>query len=201
MRIGINLVGVSKGLKNRDWKNTSDNIKENLINGWGDNEVYVYVTTYYNDSINELLYFYNPINYKILQYKNSDQRLTYIESLKNIEYEPLDFIISTRFDIKFKNSISNLDIKYDKFNFLFKEKGWWDNHNFVTDNIFLFDTKYTGFFIESIYDFYKKPYRDCPDLHPTYRYIKPKIGEENINIISNIEEISTNNSFYTLIRE
>lgn len=205
MKIGLNLVGISHtkdGSDNYFWQKS--NIKENIIDSIGtENKVNVYLTTYFNDeNTKNLIDYYSPKNINILNWEKSDQRLTYISSLEQLLDEDIDLIISTRFDIFFHkkfNEINNFD--FSKFNFLFKEAGWWGNSRFTTDNFYVFSKEYLKFFIESIDELYKKPPRPGSlDLHGIYNFILPKIGENNINIVSDEEQLSTKNNFYNLTR-
>jgi hypothetical protein len=206
MNIAILLTGISlklDGHKSRDWRLTCDNIKNNIIECWGGVNTNIYLTTYNNNDNTELLEYYKPKKYNILEFEGSDQRLTYLNGLELLLDEDVDFIISTRFDIHFKQKICDLDIKFDKFNFLFRERGY-RFKNFVSDNIFLFPKKYLKDLINSVYSEYKTPsgtnhLGNSMDLHNTYNRLL-HLGEDNLNVISHINEVSMNNSFYKIIR-
>lgn len=203
MKIGINLVGITNGSRDRDWNTTKDTIKEKIIDCWGDNEVKTYLTTYDNPTINDLISFYKPTKLTLIPYKGSDQQTTYIQSLKELLEEDLDIIISTRFDIDFTKKLSEHNIEFDKFNFFFKEaNGWWEFHKFTNDALFIFNKKYLKQFIQSVEEFNLKPYRppNHKDLHPTYRYLVPKIGEENTHFILTTQHLTHRNPHYKLIR-
>jgi hypothetical protein len=201
MKIGVLLTGISyikNTYTNRDWRLTSDNITDTVINSWNTDNINVYLTTYDNNDNTELLEYYKPKKHKLLEYEGSDQRLTYIKSLELLLDEDIDFIVSTRFDIYFKQKLSNLNINFDKFNFLFKEVGW-SHENFVTDNLFMFPKKYLNDFMITINNEYENPKRiDCSDLHNIYNRLS--YLDTNLNIISNVLELSNDNSFYKLIR-
>jgi hypothetical protein len=200
MKIGVNLVGISQGIRDRNWKDSLDNIKNNVINCW-DYEPKIYLTTYQHESTFDLLKDYTPTKYLFLPFQNSDQRLTYKNSLIELLNEDIDLIISIRFDIQFTNALSSYKIDFDKFNFLFKESGgWWQAHKFTCDNLFIFPKKYLRATIDSIQEFYDHPVRNHSDLHPLYSHIVPKINEENINFIFDETYSSTHNPFYKLLR-
>jgi hypothetical protein len=204
MKIGINLVGITYGdVRDRNWKNTKDNLMSTIINCWGDNEVKMYLTTYDNPTINDLVSFYTPTKLTLIPYEGSDQRTTYIKSLKELLEEDLDVIISTRFDIEFNKPLSENNIDFNKFNFFFKEaNGWWERHLFTNDALFIFNKKYLNDFIDSVVEFDTNPYRppNHKDLHPTYRYLVPKIGEENTHFILKTHHLTHRNPHYKLIR-
>jgi hypothetical protein len=208
MNIGINLAGISLHYRNRDWKRTKESITQQIINCWEPHNVMIYTTTYDSipspNELNELLHSYKPKKHKFLGFQ--DQRLTYKQSLELMLGEELDFIISTRFDIIFNSPLSSYNIKFDKFNFLFKEgNGYWEKDKFTCDNLFCFPAKYLQATIDSINEFYVNPYRECcSDLHPLYRYIVPKIGEENTHFIFDEIHLSgtgaVGNPYYKLDR-
>ena len=202
MKIGLNLVGKSYvPNERRDWTVSIDNIKKSIIDVYTpEHSVSVYMCTYETETTNQLIEQYKPVKTTLLDVSNSEQRLTYIKSLKELLNEDVDIIISTRFDIFFYKPFSELNIDFTKVNFLFREKGWWDSHKFTTDNIFIIPKQFLPQFIESIQDAYDKPVRGCSDLHPVYSFLLPKIGEENIHIISNEHYLSNTNAYYTLTR-
>jgi len=201
MKVAINLVGISSGARGRDWEKTKSSVSSQIINCWAPEPVSTYVTTYHHDNIDDLLSYYKPTKYCIIPYVQ-DQRLTYIQSLRLLEDQDIDFIVSTRFDIIFAEQISTYNIEFDKFNFLFKEGNeHWEKDNFTCDNLFCFPKKFLQQFIDSIQEFYNKPYRECcSDLHPTYRYVVPKIGYENVHFLFDECELSNDNRFYKLDR-
>jgi len=201
MKIGINLVGISYLPDKVDWRYTRKNIKCNIIDCWGENSVITNITTYYSITIFELIDFYNPKKYTILDFKNSDQRLTYIHSLLSWLNEDVDFIVSTRYDIFFHKKACDYIIDYNKINFLFREKDYWQYDKFVTDNFFIIPKKFLLQFINSIYYMYFNPYRKgLTDLHAIYSTLLKKLDENDMNIISEKHENSYTNSHYKLIR-
>ena len=202
MKIGLNLVGKSYlPDEKKDWRVSIDNIIDSIINVYKDQHlVEVYICTYETETTKQLIEQYNPKKVCLLGLDTSDQRLTYIKSLKELLNEDLDIIISTRFDIFFYKPFNELNVDFTKVNFLFREQGWWNSHKFTTDNIFIIPKTFLPQFIESIQDAYDKPVRGCSDLHPVYSFLLPKIGEENVHIISNEHYLSNTNEYYTLTR-
>ncbi len=204
MKIGINLVGITYGdSRERNWQNTKDSIMDKIISCWGNNEIKTYLTTYDNPTIDSLISFYKPTKLTLIPYQGSDQRTTYIKSLEELNEEDLDVIISTRFDIDFTKKLSEHNINFDKFNFFFREaNGWWERHMFTNDALFIFNKRFLKDFIDSIVEFDRNPYRppNHKDLHPTYRYLIPKIGIENSNFILNSQHLTHRNPHYKLIR-
>jgi len=200
LKVGLNLCGVSYGVRGRDWRRDYDNIYNNII---AVTNPKIYITTYYNETVDELKDKYKPSKHQFIGFENSDLRTTYIKSLELMIDEDIDLIISTRYDILFKDSIDTYNIDPNKFNFLFKEKGWWDNHRYTADPQYfcVFHKKFLKPLIESVYDVYKNPHRlDCPDLHPTYSRLEPLIGKDNINFIYDLEALSHDNAYLSLDR-
>jgi hypothetical protein len=149
----------------------------------------------------ELIKHYDSKITTIIKSDKSEQILTYIKSLKQLVNEDLDVIISTRFDIFFNQNFDELNFDFSKFNFLFKETGWWDNYKFTTDNFYIFPKEYLQNFIECIEELYKTPPRNnCTDMHGMYNFISKKISEDNIHFISDNHMISNVNEFYKLTR-
>lgn len=92
-----------------------------------------------------------------------------------------------------------MNIDYDKFNFLFKEKGTWNkNTKFVTDNFFAFPIKYKDKFLQAI----KGLNGSWNFMHHIYECSDPKLCDiVDVHFVSEILENShVNNSFYKLYR-
>jgi hypothetical protein len=201
MKIGLNIVGISYNKETKkDWKDS--NIKQKLIECLNQKyEVETYITTYIHNELLELIKHYDSKITTIIKSDKSEQILTYIKSLKQLVNEDLDVIISTRFDIFFNQNFDELNFDFSKFNFLFKETGWWDNYKFTTDNFYIFPKEYLQNFIECIEELYKTPPRNnCTDMHGMYNFISKKISEDNIHFISDNHMISNLNEFYKLTR-
>jgi hypothetical protein len=201
MKIGINLVGIYNGERNRDFNKSKKSISEKVIKCWeNEHQVSLYLTTYSSDQDKELLSFYSPKKYQFIEYEGSCRNQTYRKSLEFLENEDLDFIISTRFDIDFTESISSLNIDFHKMNFLFREGlNEWKDEKLVCDNLFCFPPKYRKNLIESLLESHLDGHT-FTHSHRAYAYILPKIGEENIHFISEFNEYSHNNKYYNLLR-
>lgn len=208
MKIAINLVGVSYFTGNdsclpRDWKLSMDNINQCVISPLKTyHTVDTYVTTYPHSTIDELLDFYKPRKYTLLEFENSYMKNTMLISLKELLNEDIDFIIISRFDANYHNLITNLKILGDKFNFPFREtEGDWISHACVGDGFFAFPKCYLNAFIESIKEEMENPIRPgLRDLHTVYPILLKKLGADNISFIIDGNHSSIHNPIYNLVR-
>ena len=212
MKIAVLLTGIcysdGQDVLPRDWRQCYKNILE-FFSGI---EVDYYLTTYNSVFNEELIKIFKPKKSLFLDYKTSTQRGTFLKSLENILENQADFIFCTRFDIHFNKKIDDFKIDYTKFNFLFREKSNWDvisggvKRYFVTDNFFAFPIKYKSIFSDCILglekSFYKKfTTHSLPFLHHIFDGSEPKLCDfVEYTFISNLEENSNSNSFYTLVR-
>jgi len=200
MKIGINLVGVYKGTRNRNFNNVKESITNNIINCW-DGKPKIYITTYHSDEDDNLIQSYQPEKYQFLNFENSNQRGTYLKSLEQLKNEDLDFIISTRFDINLFEKLSNLNIDFNKFNFLFKDQ--WGS----CDVLFCFPMKQLTPFINNLDLIFKThtcKRRRNPSfnqhMHNMYDFLHKDIGKENINFMVDGTHNTNSNEFFELIR-
>lgn len=199
MKIGLAFIGISHGL-GRDCRHCFANQLINLIDPIREeNNLKVYLTSYSSECQEEIIRLYRPTICDFYDYTGSHQVLNYIKGLKLMQDQDLDFIICTRFDIHFKKNINNFNFDFNKFNALFKERGWWDNMKFTTDNMFAFPKHMLNDFILVLEELYTNPSRHGQtDLHQAFSRMQNKIGEERTHIISPVDELSNDNLFYSL---
>ena len=158
MKILVNLVGLSHnnvGNGMHSYKDGYPHLFENVINPLRENNIVdFYLRTYNTEEHTNLLNTYQPIRYESLPdggTNNStstafDTYITSIENLRNFDYE---FFIVSRFDLVIKEK---LNIDFSKFNFLFREKLWWGNHNCTTDTFYGFPKEMLEGFISACKD-------------------------------------------------
>lgn len=177
MKIGINLVGItgdgsedptvqtSDNPRRRDWFHTKEVVMSQLVNCWEGHETSIYLTTYNHSDVDNMLTFYKPKKYKILERRGSYMALTVIESLKMLVDEDLDFIVTVRPDLFLYKKLSEYPVDFTKFNFLHKLEMWdggefdYDlmekhrrmhkNYCMVFDGVFLFPKSMLNTFIQS----------------------------------------------------
>lgn len=207
LKIGISLAGMTyndnyvKGKK--DWRFSVDDIEKNVIEGFQkDHTVSVYLTTYSNSTVFPLTERYQSKTCLLLDMDDNTQRSTYQRSLRQLEHEDLDFIVSTRFDIHFNQVLADTNIDFDKANFLFREiEPHWTVDKFVTDSVFMFPKKYLFAFINAIDKCSTPGHPDAwrSDLHAMYKEVAAQIGEDNCHFIYPTGTYnSSSNPYYVL---
>jgi hypothetical protein len=196
MKVGVSLIGM-----NRTYKDCFDNFTKMVIEPLKNmgHEVYVYLTTYLDESNENLINLYKPKKTNFLEFYGSHQRNTYLKGLDILDGEDLDLILCTRFDIRFKKKIFNDNFDSKKFNFCFREQNMWESHNFVTDNLFVFDYKFLKDFKDSLI-FIHNTSPQNQFMHHIYLPVLERIGQENIVFLSDEIEFSHDNNFYDLVR-
>jgi hypothetical protein len=210
-KIAINLVGIShldskvgqpdaKGMghHNRFYPDHPPNIIENIINPLKKhNDVFVHLTTYSHQKQQELISMYDPENYNIIEnFRDSYMQGTYIKSLENLIDEEIDIVFSCRFDIVFKKTIEDMNVDENKFNAIFREKGW-AHKNYTSDIFFIFPKLMISDIIESINALYSY---DTNGLHGLAHQLSKKISYDNINIMDEEDELGNNTKYFYIPR-
>jgi hypothetical protein len=191
-RIAILLRGVSYNRKHRtrgsspgnyfvDFNKTKDNIKTNIIEPLKNCEVFI--TTYLSEKEGELLDFYKPQSYCLIDYRNSNQKETFIAGLELIwerhQEKPFDFVIISRFDVDYLKPITEMNIDMEKMNFIWREyEHYWRVQHRVGDCFHALASKYLRDFTDTLNNF-----NEDGMFHTFYDPLKDKIGEENITFI------------------
>lgn len=210
MKLGINLVGISHLLHKerhpvaRSYKTCTDNFFKEIYNPLSKNfDTKIYLTTYNTSEVQNIINIYNPQKALFLEYKNSHQIKTYIQTLDLMIGEDLDYIMMSRFDISFlPGKLKELDIKLDKFNFLCKEERYWLKYGFVNDCFMFFPGKYLQQFKKCCLQLLDNPPRPgLTDMHGLYRYVGEELGIDNINFMTGETHYTSNsNPIYDLKR-
>lgn len=208
-KIAILLTGFSYGMRNdtrtvkTDWNQAKHEVKSQVIDCFVSqgHDVSVYLTTYHSEQVEQIVNFYNPKGTLILPFEGSEQRATYIQSLKQMITEDVDVIVSTRFDIAFKQPVTSLNLDFEKFNFFARtdKLRYWVDSRFIDDVIFVFPKRYLPYLIETVEELIA--YNNHGEhLHPTYNRILPKIGESNTNFMVEEYNVATSGKYYELLR-
>jgi hypothetical protein len=203
MKIGINIAGLSHndlGNGIHTYKDAYENLFKNLITPLKkNNDIRIYLHTYYTTETNNILEIYKPEKYTILESTNNNSAElaanTYIDSLQKLKDEDIDFIITTRFDLDIR---CNIGIDFKKFNFLFKELNHWNETHLTTDTFYAFPKDMLDDVIISLKEtWFGKNTHFCPGLfHCLYKFLLKRIDKSNIHFIDNEEStIQISNKF------
>ena len=156
---------------NINYKNNLSNLNHFIQNLKQNNEINIYISTQSSKLNDEVISDFNPKDHIFLEtITNQNSCLLFGLNLIKDQY---DFVIVTRFDLKFKFNIMDLSINYDKFNILWKEQT--KDHR-INDCIHLFNYKFINPFVEALIEC---PYKKC--IHHIMPYIK--IDNKDINFI------------------
>lgn len=123
---------------------------------------------------------------------------TKLKAVEVLQGSDQDFNIITRSDIHFtdKHIVEMLDFK--KFNFLFPERGWWEHTKFTTDNFYAWNDSYSKYVLAAMKETKHDHYTST---HNMYNRLLKYMSISDLHFISNNEELSDINSFYTLCRK
>ena len=205
-KLGICLVGISHLVHNNRWPvNRSyldcfDNYCKEIITPLSKKfQTGVYLTTYKSSHSINIIEKYNPVAFQFFNLKNSHQILTFIKSIDLVEKEDLDYILFTRFDIWFNpDQVKRLKIDLNKFNFLCREKDYWESNHFVNDCFYVLPFSMLRTLKQACIDLYNNPPRPgLMDMHGLYDKLKDKV---NINFMVDEHHLSSGNDIYTLKR-
>ena len=202
MKILVNLIGLSHhdvGNHFHTYENCHDNLFKNLVTPLKKegHEVDFYLKTYNTDREDDIKQIYNPIRSEFIDIQHAFD--TYIQSVSSLKEMDYDFYIVTRFDLWVGVPI---ELNFNKFNFLFKELDWWDNHNCTTDTFYAFPKEMLEGFVKGI--------NDCRNnhsqagyiglFHALYKDLKNYIDVDNFHYIDEEKQTVQISKKYTLSR-
>lgn len=129
-----------------------ENHNQKLISSLNDADVYFHTYESEEKEENEkLINVLNPKKYKIDKIQNQKISDSIFAVNKLIDPVKYDFIFNLRFDLVFLKDFKDWDIKFSKFNFLFKDHPRpWERDKKTSDLMFAFDSKFHKAFDESI---------------------------------------------------
>ena len=212
MKIAFCFYGILYGLggrtgSSRDFNHCWPNIKRMLIEPFTlqGHQINIYFSSYPIENQENKKTFGEIVESKNVVYsefENSDPFTAKYASFNILENINDDIIILTRSDVHWSKIIASQNINFDKFNFLFPEKDWWNTpYKFTCDNFYIWPKRMTKNVKKAMIETYGFP-RGKPlvDTHALMFNLKKYISEEEIHIISDVEELSDVNSFYTCCR-
>jgi hypothetical protein len=201
MKTVLAFSGISYGPGQRDWRRCIDNIKQNIIDPIGVEDVFF--TTYPSETFQQLVEAYKPKKYNVLEYADSDKRTTYIKTLELLLDQDFDLAITTRFDIQFTGiPVNEYALDFAKINLLFKEGGWWDIYRYTADpqTFCVFPKSLLPVMIETVQNIYTNPHSAHADMHPFYNYTARNHGSSIMHIIHDVKTLSHCNPFFIFDR-
>lgn len=211
MKIGFVFFGIIYGPggrtgSDRDFRHCWPNLKSMLIDPFVEmgHEAVVYFSGYELPNKELETEFYDLIKPRAVTYskfEGSDPFTAKGNAFFAFENDDLDVIVFTRSDIHFSKVIAKENVDFDKFNLLFREKDWWESHNFACDNLYIFPHSMTQAVKIAMFETYGYP-RGKPlvDTHAILDKLMKYVPPEQINFISDVHENSDVNSYYTCCR-
>ena len=201
MKIGINLVGVSynngsTGGRYRNFEDAKDGLFTYVVNPLIEqgHEVSFHLCSYENEKQNDILIAYKPTTHLFVNPKyniagGGDKVIPgmkimshlYTQSLALLLLQPLDLVISTRFDINFfKNPFTEYEYDFTKCNFLWREPEFM-HIPIVNDTFIVFPHSMTSDLITAINIMETDPPFGCNiGMHNLYVPMVSQVGEENV---------------------
>lgn len=204
MKVALLIVGMSyEKNKGTDFRHCYHNIKTTLIDYLKkDNTLSIHLCTYQSEFSEELsIYKYDSLN--IVPFENSNQVTTRKLGLKSIKNLDVDFFILSRFDVHYNLKLCEVNVDYNKVNFVSREgDGYWNSSKFTCDTFYIIPKKFIDAFIFSLEDLENFPTRPfCVDMHGLYPILSSKIGEKNINFMMEGENQLSGNLFNSVCRK
>ena len=181
-------------------------------------EVSFYVFTYDTEKSKDVERDYNPVkstyvseSYKFNQATSGDRlsngwrmmTITTVNSLHQLKEEDLDLVISTRFDINFKqNPFEVYDYDFTKCSFLWREPEFMDlpivNDTFIVFPYHMLDNMIESFVEQEV----NPPGGVNPGNHNLYVPMVKRVGEDNVVWVQEgFGEKTVDNDLYKLERE
>jgi hypothetical protein len=210
MRIAIAFFGIlyGKGGKtgcDRDFRHCWSNINDMVVQPYRDlgHSVKLYFSSYpFEDKDVEKEFFdlVEPDDIVYSELKNSNAFTSKAALFKTfINDTSVDTIIYTRVDMHWNKKFIDTNIDYDKFNFLFREKDWWESHMYACDNLYIFPQHMSEVTLRSMLEDHASPAMSI-HKHELPRYLTKYIGYNQINFMTEEHQYSDMNDLYTLCR-
>lgn len=210
MKIGFSFFGIIYGPggrtgSDRDFRHCWPGLKRDLVDPFLDlgHTAKIYFSGYpiQDEKIEREFYdLVKPDKVNYSHFANSNPFTAKYAAFNNFIDEDIDVVIFTRSDIHFSKIMADEDIDFFKFNFLFPERGWWEDYNFTCDNFYVIPKQYFEVTRKAMEMNYKWPRPQYVDTHGLWRCLANYIPEKEFHLISNVHEISDVNSFYTCCR-
>jgi hypothetical protein len=156
---------------NINYKDNLSNVLDNINILKQKHDVDIYLSTKHSNYNKDVINDFKPKNHIFLKL-NTNQNDCLLAGL-NLINDIYDFVIVTRFDLKLKVNLLDLNVDYEKFNVLWREDT--KDHR-VNDCLHLFNYKFINTFKDALIEC---PYKKC--IHHICLYLK--IDNHDINIL------------------
>lgn len=205
MKIAVILKGMSKHTnflhfsKTRmsvDWNTCKDNIKAVLLDdaiarGYS---VDVFLATYEGEHTKDMIDFYKPKSHVFCEMTHETNQLSHLLNVLEPSHSEYDFVVVSRFDIRFKLNV------YDQAKLELLDKvlfPWREEKDLVGDCLFIIPGRNVNDVIRIITDYYK-------NKHSSFHYLGQGLGDDKLSFMfdglydSNSDKCP--NPLYSLIR-
>lgn len=209
MKIGFCFYGLltdsyqgRESVQEKDYRHCWPNLYRNVVEPFlKDHECHIFVSTYETkqEIKQEMINLIKPEQVIYSDKQSSTPFTSKINVFRLLDNKNLDFIIHCRLDLHFHQPFSTYNIDYNKFNFLFREKDHW-HLRYSNDNVYMWPHRMTNLVEDSLRRTYRivRPTTHC--THGLHIKLSEVIGQEEINFISNDEDRSDVNSYYTICK-
>ena len=186
-----------------------ENHKSNILDCFENVDVYIHTYSVNADLDKSLIDLVKPTCYMIDKQLKQEIRHSIIQVNKMYNENDYDFIINTRFDLQFKQKITNFNLDFNKFNFLWRErvkkKKLLPDFR-CSDLLWAFHPKYKKNFEDAYGDRYDKFFGNINpmrDGHTILKLLTDVISIDEVNFTTNIRytsDLSVCNPFLTINR-
>jgi hypothetical protein len=209
MHIAFGFYGIIHGAggrtgSDRDFRHCWPNINEMVINPFrrAGHTADIYFAGYpvsNKEVMDDMERMVKPKHIFYSQFEGSDPFTAKGNLVNNLIDVKADVIVFTRSDVHWSRRPSSGKIDWKKFNFLFKEQGWWEEWGFACDNFYIYPKHMAANVAQAMHECYAWP-RGKPlvDTHGLIHKLTPHHLE--MNFMSDVHEISDVNSWYTCCR-
>ena len=175
------------------------NNKHNLIDCYDEVDVFFHTYSVNEELDDKLIATLNPKKYEIETIQHNEIRHSILKVNEMINSDDYDLIINTRFDLQFKKKITEFNLDFNKFNFLWKEKvnkeKLLPNYR-CSDLLWAFHPRYIKDFeysYGSCYDKFFGKINPMRDGHTILKFLSKRISTESeVNFVTHKRYTSSN---------
>jgi len=174
-----------------------ENHKKNMLSLFNNYEIYLHTYSYDKIQDKKLINLLRPTKYIIEDNKNQQITYSLLKSFKLLDNNS-NIIICLRFNILFLKSYKTFNIKYNKFNIIFRDlQDFWKNEKKTSDLFYVFPSIYIKQFALSVI----KTIHIIPESSLIYNDLSSLISSDNIHfILDGFYSSDTENNYNGLIK-